>query len=105
VALYEEEGRKIFDRSLWHHFVAFDNLLDEKYGAKGLEAVLKKYFGDVMLGAAVTETLVTSYELETRQPWFFARHKAQAARERATSRCGSSPGRPRPPRPTSSPRK
>jgi patatin-like phospholipase/acyl hydrolase len=78
VGLYEKEGRKIFDRSLWHHFVAFDNLLDEKYEAKGLEAVLKKYFGDVMLSAAITETLVTSYELETRQPWFFARHKAQA---------------------------
>jgi uncharacterized protein len=77
VTLYEKEGRRIFDRSLWHHFVAFDNLLDEKYEAKGLEAVLKKYFGDVMLSAAVTETLVTSYELETRQPWFFARHKAQ----------------------------
>ena len=28
------------------------------------------------LSRAVTETLVTSYELETRQPWFFARHKA-----------------------------
>jgi patatin-like phospholipase/acyl hydrolase len=78
VELYAKEGKRIFDRSLWHHFVALDNLLDEKYEAKGLEAVLKEYFGDVPLSKAVTETLVTSYELETREPWFFARHKARS---------------------------
>jgi patatin-like phospholipase/acyl hydrolase len=75
--LYEKEGRRIFDRSPWHRFVALNNLLDEKYDAKGLESVLEDYFGDVPLSEAVTETLVTSYELETREPWFFARHKAR----------------------------
>jgi uncharacterized protein len=78
VELYAKEGKRIFDRSLWHHFVALDNLLDEKYEANGLEAVLKEYFGDVALSKAVKETLVTSYELETREPWFFARHKARS---------------------------
>jgi uncharacterized protein len=78
VELYAKEGKRIFDRSLWHHFVALDNLLDEKYEANGLEEVLKEYFGDVPLSKAVTETLVTSYELETREPWFFARHKARS---------------------------
>ena len=72
-----KEGKRIFARSPWHRFVALDNLLDEKYDAAGLEAVLKEYFGDTMLSKAVTEMLVTSYELETRQPWFFARHKAR----------------------------
>jgi patatin-like phospholipase/acyl hydrolase len=76
--LYEQEGRRIFARSLWHRFVALDNLLDEKYAAAGLESVLEEYFGDVPLSQACTETVVTSYELETRQPWFFARHKALA---------------------------
>lgn len=75
--LYEKEGRRIFDRSLWRRIVALDNLIDEKYDAAGLEAVLRDYFGDTPLSKAVTETLVTSYELETRQPWFFARHKAR----------------------------
>ena len=74
--LYAREGKRIFDRSLWHRLLALDNLADEKYEATGLEAVLKEYFGDVQLSEAVTETLVTSYELETREPWFFARHKA-----------------------------
>ena len=76
VDLYEKEGHRIFARSPWHHLVALDNLLDEKYESAGIESVLKQYFGDVPLSKAVTETLITSYELETRDPWFFARHKA-----------------------------
>jgi len=75
--LYVKEGKRIFARSPWHRFGALDNLLDEKYDAAGIESVLKQYFGDVKLSKAVTEVLVTSYELETRQPWFFARHKAR----------------------------
>jgi patatin-like phospholipase/acyl hydrolase len=75
--LYEREGKRIFARSLWHRAIALENLLDEKYEASGLESVLTKYFGDSRLKDAVTEVLVTSYELETRQPWFFARHKAR----------------------------
>lgn len=75
--LYEKEGGRIFDRSLWHTITALDDLIDEKYDVAGLEAVLQDYFGDTLLSKAVTETLITSYELETRQPWFFARHKAR----------------------------
>ncbi len=76
--LYEKEGRRIFDRSLWHRLVALDSLLDEKYDSSGLESVLRDYFGDMPLSRACTEALVTSYELETREPWFFARHKARS---------------------------
>jgi len=76
-ALYEQEGTRIFARSPWHHLGAFGNLLDEKYDARGVESVLGDYFGEVKLSEAVTETLITSYEIETREPWFFARHKAR----------------------------
>jgi len=76
-ALYKTEGGRIFARSPWRHIHAFDNLLDERYDASGIESVLEEYFGDVPLSKAVTEVLVTSYELQTRQPWFFARHKAR----------------------------
>ena len=78
VDLYANEGGRIFERSLWHRVVALENLLDEKYSADGLESVLEKYFGEVPLSKAVTETLITSYELESREPWFFARHKARS---------------------------
>ena len=76
--LYEREGHKIFDRSIWHEIVAMDNLTEEKYPVAGLEAVLEQYFGEARLRDAVTEVLVPSYDLETRTPWFFARHKARA---------------------------
>jgi patatin-like phospholipase/acyl hydrolase len=76
-ALYKTEGPRIFARSPWHEVLALDNLLDERYESAGIEAVLKQYFDDVPLSKAVTETLVTSYELQTREPWFFARHKAR----------------------------
>jgi uncharacterized protein len=76
VELYKREGKRIFARSPWHRVVAIDNLLNERYDTKGIAEVLQHYFGDTMLSAAVTETLITTYELETREPWFFARHKA-----------------------------
>ena len=76
--LYEKEGKRIFERSAWHRIIALDSLLDEKYPLDGLESVLDAYFDDARLRDAVTEVLVPSYELETREPWFFARHKARA---------------------------
>jgi uncharacterized protein len=76
--LYAEDGKRIFHRSLWHRTIAVGSLLDEKYPSDGLDGVLEQYFGDARLKDAVAETLVTSYELETRAPWFFARHKARA---------------------------
>jgi patatin-like phospholipase/acyl hydrolase len=76
VAMYEREGSRIFERPLWHRVVAVENLLEERFPATGLEQVLDEYFGDARLRDALTEVVVTSYELETRQPWFFARHKA-----------------------------
>jgi predicted acylesterase/phospholipase RssA len=82
VSLYEEEGRTIFDRSLWHRFVALENLLDEKFPADGLEKVLDRCFGKALLSEATAEVLVTAYELETRQPWFFARYKARDSKRK-----------------------
>lgn len=77
VALYELEGRTIFDRSLWHRVLALENLLEEKYPSDGLDRVLRRYFGGSLLSRATTEVLVPAYELEGRQPWFFARWKAR----------------------------
>jgi hypothetical protein len=46
--LYETEGKRIFDRSLWHRLLAVDNLADEKYETDGLQSVLHDYFGDTL---------------------------------------------------------
>ena len=75
--LYEQEGSAIFERDLWHRFMAMENVLEEKYPAKGIERVLAKYFGDAMLSDSLTEILVTSYDIERRTPFFFRRSRAR----------------------------
>jgi uncharacterized protein len=79
--LYEDEGRTIFSRDLWHRIYAVDNLLEEKWPAKGIEDVLSRYFGDARITDALTEVLVTSYDIEHRRPYFFKRHKALRERD------------------------
>jgi uncharacterized protein len=78
VDLYLEHGPEIFNRSLLHRIRAVGSILDEKYPDTGLESVLKRYFGDAMLSKALVEVLVTAYELEGREAFFFKRRKAIA---------------------------
>jgi predicted acylesterase/phospholipase RssA len=75
--LYAEEGERIFSRSIWHRTRAFGNALEEKFPAGPLEEVLEKYLGKTRLSEALTDVLVTAYEIETRTPWFFSSRKAQ----------------------------
>jgi uncharacterized protein len=81
VDLYRENGPVIFDRSLWHRIEAAGSLLDEKYPSTGIESVLKRYFGECMLSQALVEVLVTAYDLEGRDAFFFKRRKAIEDRE------------------------
>jgi patatin-like phospholipase/acyl hydrolase len=74
--LYEKEGQVIFSSSIWHEIVSVDGLLAEKYPSAGIDSVLKKFFGDAMLAEALTDVLITSYEIEKRTPWFFKSRKA-----------------------------
>jgi patatin-like phospholipase/acyl hydrolase len=76
IELYETEGGKIFDRSVWHRIHSAGGLAEEKYPATGIEEVALKYFGDVRLAQAHKEVLVTAYEIEKRGPWFFKRRHA-----------------------------
>jgi patatin-like phospholipase/acyl hydrolase len=75
--LYEREGSSIFERNLWHRFMALDSVLEEKYPSQGIERVLAEYFGDAMLSESLTELLVTSYDIERRTPFFFRRSRAR----------------------------
>ncbi len=80
VELYEQEGARIFSRSLARRILACDNLIQERYSAAGIEAVLEQYFGDARLKDAATDVLVTSYEIARAFPFFF---KSAKARERS----------------------
>jgi patatin-like phospholipase/acyl hydrolase len=76
VRLYETEGATIFHRDPWHRFVALENLLDEKYPSGGIDEVLSRYFGDTTISEALTDILVTSYDIEHRRPYMFKRDRA-----------------------------
>lgn len=69
--LYGRRGHEIFYRSLWHSARSVGGLADEKYPHNNLEAILEEYLGDTLLGTALTNLLITSYDIESRQPFFF----------------------------------
>ena len=76
-ALYESDGSTIFSRSIWHRLYAAGSFLEEKYSSDGIERVLDKYFGDAWLKDALTNVLISSYELERRFPFFFRSSRAK----------------------------
>jgi len=76
--LYEDGGRTIFQRDPWHRIYALNNLLEEKWPSKGIEEVLRRYFGEAKISEAAKDILVTSYDIERRRPYFFKRDKARA---------------------------
>jgi predicted acylesterase/phospholipase RssA len=77
VGMYEEKGSAIFGNSLGHRLLTLFGLFGSKYAVRGLEETLRTYFGDSRLKDAVAEVLITSYDLEQRDSWFLARHKAR----------------------------
>ena len=66
-AIYEEEGPQIFDASLLKKVSSLGGVIDERYDARELVDSLQRHLGDTRLGEAVTNILVTAYDLEARQ--------------------------------------
>ncbi len=66
----------IFNRSFAHRLLTVFDLFGSKYTVRGLDDTLHAYFGESRWKDAVTELLITSYELKQRDAWFLARHKA-----------------------------
>ena len=71
VELYREEGPRIFRRSLGHRVRSAEGLLEEKHDDEALEDALGRYLGGDRLSDATTRVLVTAYDLQGREPWFF----------------------------------
>lgn len=76
-ALYENEGANIFRKPARRKLLPAGALFEGRYDAAGVEGVLERYFGEARLNEAVTEVLVTSYEIERRAPFFFRSSKAR----------------------------
>jgi predicted acylesterase/phospholipase RssA len=75
--LYQSRGKEIFSRSLWKGVSSVGGLIDELYSQDGLEKVLEKYFGDDLISSGLTKTLVTSYDIQNREPVFLKSWKEE----------------------------
>ncbi|MCB9299084.1 MAG: patatin-like phospholipase family protein [Lewinellaceae bacterium] len=71
VKLYDENGDKIFFRSISRMIETLGGLIEEKYSAQGLEGLLQRYFGETRLKEALCDVLITSYDIENRRPFYF----------------------------------
>jgi uncharacterized protein len=65
--IYEQDGPKIFDASLLRRIVTADGYVNELYSDKGLVSSLQAHLGDARLSQATTPTLITTYDLQSRQ--------------------------------------
>ena len=77
VDLYLTEGPRIFHHSIGQMLESGLGLLDEKYDAQPLQDALEQYLGEAMVSQAVTDVMVTSYDLEHRKPFFFKTDRAK----------------------------
>ncbi|MFL5870425.1 MAG: CBASS cGAMP-activated phospholipase [Solirubrobacterales bacterium] len=78
VDLYEQEGPKIFSRTVWQRIHSVEGLADSKYDDDGLDEALTRYLGEARLRDTVTDVLIPAYDTERRRPEFF---KSARARE------------------------
>jgi uncharacterized protein len=77
VALYEEEGPKIFDRSLFQRIKSADGVLDEKYDDTALDRALERFLEHKRLGETRPDLIVPAYDTALPGPYFFKTAKAR----------------------------
>ncbi len=82
LALYADRGDEIFERSFWDGIASLGGLADEQYGAKPLEKLLKQYLGDATLADCLKPVVITSYDIERREPYFFKTRRAKDGADR-----------------------
>jgi patatin-like phospholipase/acyl hydrolase len=75
--IYVEEGPRIFRRSLLKRIFSLEGWIDERYEDEGLNRALERYLGDAMLSDALTDVLVTAYDIHDRFAFFFRSHRAR----------------------------
>lgn len=79
LALYRDKGGKIFEETDWDKLKNPGGLAGRKYSAAGLESCLRDALGDARLSGVEdgAELLITSYEIELRDPFFFRSWQAR----------------------------
>jgi predicted acylesterase/phospholipase RssA len=79
VALYRDQGAKIFDRSWFGSIFNPMGVREETYSADALEEILRDRLGDALLADAGPELLVTSYDIERASVRIFKSWRARLA--------------------------
>ena len=75
--LYCNQGKIIFNRSLWKSITSISGIANTKYSDKGLRQVMQMYFGDTHLKDLLKPCLFTAYDIEARRDFFFRQHRAR----------------------------
>jgi len=75
--IYAEEGPRIFHRSLLKRIFSVEGWIDERYEDEGLNRALERYLGDAVLSDALTDVLVTAYDIHDRFAFFFRSQRAR----------------------------
>jgi uncharacterized protein len=78
--LYAEHGSTIFKRSFWRGVTSVAGAFDEQYSHEPLEKLLKQYLGNKTLTDCLVPIVLTSYDIERREPYLF---KTRRAKEKA----------------------
>src|SRR5829696_3136906 len=79
VSLYQDEGPKIFDRSLFQRIKSADGVLDEKYDDEALDRALERFLEHKRLRETRPNLIVPAYDTALPGPYFFKTTKALAA--------------------------
>src|SRR4051812_31568450 len=77
LGLYVDHGEEIFPPSLWPKIRSLGGMVDVRYPAGPIEALMKDRFGDTMLSEALTDVVIPSYDLSAPGPFFFKRSYAR----------------------------
>lgn len=82
VDIYRTQGPEIFHRTLWRRAASIEGLIDAKHDEAGLERTIARYLQDARLADATTRLLVTSYDTQNREPYFFKSWRVAGEPER-----------------------
>lgn len=82
LGFYEDIGPSIFERDALHRALTLESLAGPRFDSAPLRRALDEYFGDTRLSEALRDVLVTSYDIERREPFFFKSHYARVQPER-----------------------
>jgi patatin-like phospholipase/acyl hydrolase len=68
---YNQDGPQIFAKSAWQSLTSLGGSVDEKYPTGPLERALAERLSGLLSQVEVADLLVTAYEIERRNPFFF----------------------------------